>query len=135
MLASRSIDLQSALCGSAPVSRVTLPERHTKPRRRYVSGKRGAQAAHTRAQLLKAVLDLVREGQFRASSRQITDRAGVHHGSINYHYGHESLFYRVVAREHWRDVAPCLPFVEGLDSDAEEAAVWAVLVGEPRALS
>lgn len=135
MLAARSADLQSALCGSAPVvSRVTLPERHTKPRRRYVSGKRGAQAAHTRALLLKAVLDLVREGQFRASSRQITDRAGVHHGSINYHYGHESLFYRVVAREHWREVASHLPFaVTG--KDGVEAAVWAVLVGEPRSLS
>lgn len=135
MLASRSVDLQAALCGTAPVSRVTMAERHTKPRRRYVSGKRGAQAAHTRALLLKAVLDLVREGQFRASSRQITDRAGVHHGAINYHYGHESLFYRVVAREHWHDVANHLPFIAGLDSDAEEAAVWSVLVGEPRELS
>lgn len=135
MLANRSEDLQSALCGTAPVSRVTIAVRCTKPRRRYVSGKRGAQAAHTRALLLKAVLDLVGEGQFRASSRQITDRAGLHHGAINYHYGHESLFYRVVAREHWRDVARHLPFIDGLDSDAEEAAVWAVLVGEPKDLS
>lgn len=132
---ARYTALQSALCGSVPVSRVTLTERHTKPRRRYVSGKRGAQAAHTRALLLKAVLDLVSEGQFRASSRQITDRAGLHHGAINYHYGHESLFYRVVAREHWRDVAEHLPFIDGLDSEAEEAAVWAVLVGEPKDLS
>lgn len=135
MLAARDTTLQSALCGSALVSRVTLPVVHTKPRRRYVSGKRGAQAAATRALLLKAVLDLVREGQFRASSRQITDRAGVHHGSINYHYGHESLFYKVVAREHWKDVAPCLPFGADLDVDATKAAVWAVLVGEPRELS
>ena len=135
MLASRAADIQSALCGTVPVSRVTIAVPDTSKRRRYVSGKRGAQAASTRALLLKAVLDLVCEGRFRASSRQITDRAGVHHGAINYHYGHESLFFRVVAREHWRDVAGHLPFIDGLDSEAEEAAVWAVLVGEPRELS
>ena len=113
------------------VSHETMAVRHTTTRR-YTSPKRGAQAAATKRALLLAVLALIAEGQFRASSRHITDRAEVHHGAINYHYGHESLFYRVVAREHWREVAASLPLN---DIEAEPATarklVWAILVGEP----
>jgi len=129
----------------APVSREALPAGHTANPvpvtghpRRYRSPYRTAKALATQKRVIEAALDFMAEGHFRVSSGFITERAGVHRGTINYYWGHETLFYRALAREHWERVAECLPFELGIcdfGGQFAKAAVWAVLVGEPREIS
>lgn len=120
------------------VSQQTMAADHSANPRRYRSPVRSAKSAVTRQKVIEAALALIAEGYFRASSGQITERAGVHRATINYYWGHETLFYRALAREHWERVVvhlPLWPHDLGDGDAAYKAAVWAVLVGEPRELS
>lgn len=120
------------------VSQETMAASHSANVRRYRSPVRTAKALATQKACVEAALALIAEGHFRASSGRITERAGVHRGTINYYWRHETLFYRHLARRHWERVADCLPFAVGIcdfGSQYAKAAVWAVLVGEPRELS
>lgn len=90
----------------------------------------------TRERLVEAVIAYAEAGSYRAPARWLAQHAGVHHSAISRHFGHVSLLYRVVAREHWQKAYAVLPFtLESPTVDAMREAVWAVLVGAPRELS
>lgn len=130
---------REALSGPHPANTALIDRRP----RRYRSPARTAKAMATRKAVIEAALDFMAEGHFRVPSGLITERAGVHRGTINYYWGHETLFYRALAREHWERVAECLPFAAttpergicDFGGQYAKAAVWAVLVGEPREIS
>lgn len=109
-----------------PVSRETHP-----PMRQF----RQKRGDATRERLIAAVIAYAMEGRYRAGARQLAQHADVHHSAVSRHFGHVSLLYRVVAREHWAAIFPSLPFAAAMlplrEGDAR-AAVWAILVGEPR---
>ncbi len=117
------------------VSRETLAGGASANRRRYNSPRRTSVAEAKRAALIRAVLILAAEGNFRGTAQQLADLAGVRRQAICRYFGSVELLYRVVARERWGDVFPLLPF--GLEDLGvpEKDAVWVVLVGKPRELS
>lgn len=107
--------------------------------RRYRSPSRQRAAEHQRTALIAAVLVLANQGNFRGTAQQIADLAKVRRQSIARYFGSVDLLYRVVAREHWQQVVPCLgvslDFFADVFGDEAKKAVWLVLVGKPRALS
>ena len=122
----------------APVPRETLAVGAT-GNRRYRSPSRQRAAEHQRTALIAAVLVLANQGNYRGTAQHIAALAKVRRQSIARYFGSVDMLYRVVAREHWQQVVPCLdvsldgfPHVFGNEA---ENAVWLVLVGKPRALS
>lgn len=117
------------------VSQGTLAVAPGANRRRYRSPKRASVAEATRQALIKAALALIGEGRFRFGAQELADRAGVRRQAICRYFGSVDLLYRVLAREHWPEVASHLPFALGIcdfDDQYARAAVWAVLVGRPK---
>lgn len=104
------------------------------PSRRYEQGR----GDRTRARLVDAVVAYAEAGRFQPPAKDLAQFALTTPGAINRHFGSVKLLRRVVAREHWDRIFPCLPFAAAMaplrEADAR-AAVWAVLVGEPRELS
>lgn len=109
--------------GVAPVSRETHTVLHKQRR-----------GDRTRRRLIDAVVAFAHEGRYRAAAEELATWAGVERTALYRHFGAVDLLYRVVAREHWSKVR--LPFSTASLPDPEaRAAVWAVLVGQPRELS
>jgi AcrR family transcriptional regulator len=100
-------------------------------KRKYHSPARRKVAEQKRTALIAAVIVLARQGNFRGTAAEIATLACVRRQSLGRYFGSVELLYRVVAREHWQQILPCLPF----DADRQKDAIWALLVGKPRELS
>lgn len=104
-------------------------------KRKYHSPARRKVADQKRTALIGAALALIRQGRFRFGAQELADKAGVRRQAIARYFGSVDLLYRVLAREHWMDVAACLPFGVGAARGEKKLAAWTVMVGKPRELS
>ncbi len=115
------------------VSRDTFAGAATQSPRRYQSPYRSSAAEQKRAALIAAVLVLANRGNYRGTAQELADMAGVRRQSIGRYFGCVELLYRVVAREHWKQVELPLPLAVRGTPRAKDL-VWLVLVGQPRDL-
>lgn len=104
--------------------RVLHPERDGRVRRRE----------ETEQALIKAALDLMAQGNFRPSGKEISLRAGLHSSAVCRVFRSVELLMRVIARKHWQELAWLLPFEIAPPASNGRDAVWAVLVGKSREL-
>lgn len=107
------------------VSRETLAHADS-AKRRYVSPARRHRSEATRVALLDEALQLVAQGNFRPTAREIAARARVHPSAVTRHFGSVELLYRIVARERRHDVLAAIGAHEAAD------LAWLVMVGKPR---
>lgn len=94
--------------------------------------RRGEEA---RQALIKAALDLMANGNFRPSGKEISLRAKMHPSAACRVFRSIELMMRVIAREHWASVMLLLPFDARAAGVNPRVAVWAVLVGKRQVLS
>lgn len=104
-------------------------------KRRYRSPFRQKQRERTRAALLEAALSFVRRGNFRPMAKEIADKAGAGHGSVNRHFGSVELLYRVIAREHAATVISASGYGLCAPDYEHRGLAWLIMVGQPREMS
>ena len=82
-----------------------------------------------RAQVIDAVIASARDGNFRPSFADLTERTGIPGASVARLFGKLHLLYRVVARQH---VAEICDAMRGADALEERDIAWLIMVGKRR---
>lgn len=90
-----------------------------------ISDGRSARSARTKKAVVRALLDLIGEGNLRPTARRVADRAGISLRSVYVHFDDLEELFVAAAREHARLVATLARRVSSDGSLATRVAAYA----------